>query len=161
MFLFIFLLVFVSVIWLITYLNNQNRKKQWSSVADTLGSRVIAQLERVKCETFYSGAKNGGQNFTHCHLYLTDDALVIFGYSKVLMIKQLRVPLVLTRNSSFYAFVSPYSQLIKPKKINLNSFNGDIYIEFEQPGLIRTNVEIRLKEISSDLKNRLEFLNTI
>lgn len=161
MFVFIFPLVFIIVIGLINYLINQDRSKQWSSIVNTLGNRVIIQLDDVECEAFSSGGKNGGYYFTRCDLYITEDALVIFGYSKTLMMRTLDRPLILTSNSSFYSFSPPYPQLVKPKKLNLNSFNRDIYIEFEQPGIIQTNVEIRLKDISDDVKNELEFLNTI
>ena len=153
--------MFVGVVTLIIYTKNQSLKKQYANIVDALGERIIIHLEHVKCETFSSGAKNGGYYFSQCDLYVTENALVILGYSRVLSFKQLSVPLVLTTDSSFHFVRFPYARLIKPKKINLNSFNGDIYIEFESPGFIKTNVEIRLQGISDQVKNKLEFLNTI
>lgn len=134
---------------------------QYANIIEALAERIIIQLNQVKCETFSSGAKNGGYYFSQCDLYITEDALVILGYSRFISFKQLSVPLVLTTDLLFHFVKFPYARFIKPKKINLNSFNGDIYIEFENPGFIKTNVEIRLSGISDQVKNKLEFLNKI
>ena len=58
-------------------------------------------------------------------------------------------------------FKLSHAKIIIPKKLNLNSFNGDIYIDFVNPGFINTNVEIRLKQISDQVKGDLEFLNSL
>lgn len=151
----IILLIFAGVVALFVYLSNKAFEKKYIHIADTLRDELIVKLEQVKCETFCSGAKNGGYYFTHCDLLITEDAMIILGYSRFLSFKRLSVPLVLTTNPSFYFFRFPYAKLIQPKKINLNSFNGDIYIEFVNPGFIDTNVEIRLKDIPEEVKDKV------
>lgn len=153
--------IFAGVFVLTVYLSNRGLQKQYTQIADALSDQVIVKLEQVKCETFCSGAKYGGYYFTGCNLLITADALVILGYSRFMSFKRLAVPLVLTTNPSFFLFRFPYAKLIKPKKLNLNSFNGDVYIEFVNPGFINTNVELRLKGLSEEVKDKLEFCNAI
>ncbi|WP_143166654.1 hypothetical protein [Pedobacter caeni] len=153
--------MFFGIALLIIYLTNINRNKNYILSVDVLAGLKAIHLDYVKCETFSSGRKGNGYYFSRCELFITEDALVIFGLGRIKWLRQLTGPLILTSNSAAYAFKLPGAKLIKPKNINLNSFGGDIYIEFVQPGFIDTNVEFRLEGISDEHKKRLQFLNTI
>lgn len=146
---------------LITYLTNITRSKNYALSADVLAGLNAIHLDDVKCEAFSSGMKGKGYYFSRCELFITEDALVIFGLGRIKWFRQLSDPLILTINSAAYVFKLPGAKLITPKNINLNSFGGDIYIEFVQPGFIETNVEFRLKDISNEHKEHLQFLNII
>ncbi|RQO65226.1 hypothetical protein DBR43_30720 [Pedobacter sp. KBW06] len=156
----LFYVLFFGIVLLILYLRNKNRDKNYALSADVLAGLDAIHLDHVKCETFSSGMKGKGYYFSRCELFITEDALVIFGLGRIKWLRQLSDPLILTSNSAGYVFKLPGAKLIKPKTINLNSFGGDIYIEFVQPGFIGTNVEFRLKGISTAHKERLQFLNT-
>lgn len=157
----IFYALFFGLVLFIIYLRNVNRNKNYTSSVDVLAGLNAIHLDHVKCETFSSGMKGKGYYFSRCELFITEDALVIFGLGRIKWLRQLTDPLVLTSNSASYVFKLPGAKLIKSKNINLDSFGGDIYIEFVQPGFINTNVEFRLKGISNEHKECLQFLKTI
>jgi len=157
----IFYALFFGIALLVIYLRNIDRNKNYVLSVEVLAGLNAMHLENVKCEAFSSGMKGKGYYFSRCELFITGDALVIFGLGRIKWLRQLTDPLILTTNSAAYGFKLPGAKLIKPKNINLHSFGGDIYIEFVQPGFIDTNVEFRLKGISNEQKERLQFLDTI
>ena len=161
MYIVMFYAVFFGTVLLVLYLRNINRGKNYALSADVLAGLNAIHLDQVKCETFSSGMKGKGYHFSRCELFITEDALVIFGLGRIKWFRQLSDPLILTSNSASYLFKLPGAKLIKPKNINLNSFGEDIYIGFILPGFIDTNVEFRLKDISNEHKERLQFLNII
>lgn len=113
-------------------------------------------LLNVACSAFNSGAKGGGFNFNRCDLYLIPNALVILGYTNIGPFKHLSPPIILTAEKEVYPTSFVYAKVIKPKKINLNSYHGEVYIEFEVKTWMTTNVEIRLKGISNENKETLK-----
>lgn len=155
---FFFLVIFGAVL-LVNYFKNISRNKNYSITNEMLSTLTVLHLQDIKCETFCSGAKGRGYYFSYCELFVTEDALIIFGTGRFKWFRQLTVPLILTSNPKAYLLKLPGAKLIVPKNLNLNSFNGDIYIEFVEPGFINTHLEFRLKNISAEIKERLLFLN--
>ncbi|MES2454253.1 MAG: hypothetical protein V4594_01880 [Bacteroidota bacterium] len=154
-------IIFLGAILLFIYFQSKSSNKNYAVSAAVLAELNALHLQNVKCETFSSGMKGRGYYFSRCELFITKDALVIFGKQKMFWINKFTDPLVFTTRAQEYFFKLPGAKLIQPKNLNLNSFGGDIYIEFVVPGLINTNVEFRLIGISDEVKAQLEFLNTL
>lgn len=125
-------------------------------VTDRLGNLVNANLEQVKCDNFRSGLAVQGYVFGYANLLLTENALFIFGYSRFLSFQQHYPLLIITKDTYQYVSSFPGIRIINPDKVNLHSFNEDIYIEFYLPGIIGTHIEMRFKDITD--KSNFSFL---
>ncbi len=119
--------------------------------------KLIAKKENVKCNTMTSGRKNIGFLYRKADLYFMNDALIIAGYFNFMQRKVYRSLLIATKSLEFYKenFVNT-DEIIVPKKLNLNSFNDDVYIEFGESSFTSTNVEIRLKNLTKEEKMKIK-----
>jgi len=149
---------FVAGIVALTIYNTKQNKRKQEILISTFGNSFLFNKKFVRADVFTSGRKNTSLIFNACHIYTTDDALLIFGYKDLGIFTIEIVPLILTNNPQKYYYLSGSATIIKPKKFNLNSFNSDVYIEYGESGWQTTNVEIRLIKLTPEEKQHLLFL---
>jgi hypothetical protein len=152
----LFLSIFILFIYLVIRNNNNNdQQRNFSLIKVNLPGAVILDLPQVECDTFNAGAKGNRFHFSSCDLLLIKDAIIILSCSLRNVFKQLIQPIILTKEVAKYNQVFPFAFAVNPNKLNLNSFNKEIYIEFEVRELITTYIEIRLKGISEENKEKI------
>ena len=116
--------------------------------------KLNLELNEVKCETYISGAKNTNFLFRRADLKFFEEYFLVIGYVQFRKYKFYKTAIIFTNkkiiNSNLKAAI-----FIKPKKINLNSFNKDVYIEFGKSKITDTNVEIRIKNLTEEQKKMI------
>ena len=141
--------IFFSAIALIIYLtqkaNHNNVIKQLENFYNKFDKEILHEKKSVKCETFTSGRKNSGYLFTKCDLIFLKNELVIIPFYTMGKYKIYKNFLILNDNS--------LTGIGKLKRLNLNSFGNDVYIEYGESSFTSTNVEIRLKNLTQEEKN--------
>ncbi|GIM61021.1 hypothetical protein ACF3OB_06870 [Capnocytophaga canis] len=143
--------------WIQNAIYDRTARKKLNKIKD-LGLKLNYTLYSVKCETFISGGGAGrGQHkyrFRLADLYFYENALVIAGYFKIGKYKSYKTVLFLSNDNKL--ILNRHNIEVKtPKKVNLNSFNSDVYIEFIISNFIETIVEIRLKHLSEEEKKQI------
>ncbi|WP_405230768.1 hypothetical protein [Capnocytophaga stomatis] len=87
-------------------------------------------------------------------MYFYENALVIAGYFKIGKYKSYKTVLFLSNDNNL--ILNRHNIEVKTaKKVNLSSFNNDVYIEFIIPSFIEKSVEIRLKHLSEEEKKQI------
>ena len=119
--------------------------------------KLIAKKENVRCSTMTSGRKKIDSLYRKADLYFMNDALIIAGYYNFLQRKIYRSLLIATQELEFYKDnFENADEVIIPKKLNLNSSNNDVYIEFGESSFTSTNVEIRIKNLTDEEKMQIK-----
>ena len=119
--------------------------------------KLIAKKENVRCSTMTSGRKKIDSLYRKADLYFMNDALIIAGYYNFLQRKIYKNLLIATQELEFYKDnFENADEIIIPKKLNLNSFNNDVYIEFGESSFTSTNVEIRIKNLTNEEKMQIK-----
>ena len=91
------------------------------------------------------GLKNRDYLFNRCDLYLVKDALIILGFTKNSLIKQLSLPIILTSEQSKFSNRFPFAYV---KPINRINFEENIVkINFGEKGITKTEVVLKLKSL--------------
>jgi len=145
----LFLITFLCICLLVVKLNNKKKKQLYNNIiANTKGDLVMI-LNQINCESSTLGLKNRDYIFNKADVYILPDALILFGYWQNIFFKQLSVPIILTNHLEKYLFNYGVSKIVNPDKMNLNSFNGDVYFSFGEAGFFSTSVDIRLKGLSA------------
>ncbi|WP_296150379.1 hypothetical protein [uncultured Flavobacterium sp.] len=143
--------VFFAVILFIKFTVNK-------SILKILTISVEPNYEKsnVKCETYASGARDNGYAFRKCDLKFFDDAFFIIGFMKIGRFKFYKRIFIITQNDISYYKKFAGAKVFNPKKINLNSFNKDVFIECGESSFFKTNYEIRLKDLTDEEKNYIK-----
>lgn len=146
------ILIFFLVVFLFFYMNTKRRnneiEKKIAFNDDLLSDQIVARKNFVKCETYTSGRKTSAYRFNTCDLIFLKDSFVIIGYDDF------------GNSKNFTNYLKFTNGLVndrdKLKKINLNSFGNDVYIEFGESSFSSTNVEIRLKNLTEEEKKLIK-----
>lgn len=151
LYIFVFILFFILIYLDRSYAHRIVRKE--IKKLEKTQNKVIYQKFNVKCSTFTVGRKSLGFHYKNADLYFNTDAFIIVGYYYLFSKKIYRSFLILTHHLDYYkAIFSKADEVTIPKKINLNSSKGEVYIEFGEASFTSTNVSIRLKNISETEK---------
>lgn len=148
----------VALVLYVIYKKHTNHKKQAELLLAGLGETVVKSMYKLACETVTSGLKNRDFLFSNCDLHLTRDAVILVGYTRTGFTCLFSTPIILTYNIQAYAAQYPFVHVVKPEKVNPYSFNNEVYITFGNSGFATTNVEIRLKGVTDDIKRELDKL---
>ena len=149
---------FLVLVVLLGYIKESEARHQVNQIKQRFSDRVLLQVLGAKSATFSSGAKGAGVHFSTCDLFITSDAWIVIGYSKIFSFTTFASPVVLSTNHLTCHCLRPFAIVAPPKKINIRSFDAEIYIEFTRPTWITTTIEFRLKGISEDDKLKMEAL---
>ena len=79
--------------------------------------------------------------------------LLIIGFVKLGKFKLYKRVYIITQNEIAYSKKFIGAKVFKPKKINLNSFNNDIFIECGESSFTTTSYDFRLKNLSDGEKS--------
>lgn len=121
-----------------------NISKKIKFIREKYYSEILLEKTDVSCESNTFGLKNEKYIFKKCDLIIFNKTFAIIPFYKIGN-KKVFTTLIFVENN----FVLGHGEL---KRLNLNSFDGDVYIEFGESGLTSTNVAIRLKHLSPEEK---------
>ena len=154
-FVLIYFVVFFGIALFIKYSISNSVKNQFKNLEE-IKSKLILEKYNVRSENITIGLRNTQFLFRKAELKFLDDAFFIFGYSKVFKYKFYSCLIILTHNENYYRKLFKGAKIVIPKKVNLNSFDKDVYIEFGEAGFTTTSVEIRLKGLSDQEKEKIK-----
>ena len=129
-----------------------------NSILKILKIKIDAIYEKsdVKCETYASGARDDGYAFRRCDLKFLDDALFVIGFVKLGKFKFYKRVYIITQNEIAYSKKFIDAKVFNPKKINLNSFNKDVFIECGESSFTTTSYDIILKNLTDYEKSLIK-----
>ena len=137
---------FFTLMFFIIKSANKNREKQYETLIESLKPETELYIEQTKSSTMTSGLKNRDFLFNRCDLYLTKNAIVILGFTKDSFLKQLSLPIILTKELNEFSNRFPFAYV---KKINKLKFeNNIIKINFGEIGITKTAVQIKLNSLN-------------
>ncbi|HEX8561952.1 MAG TPA: hypothetical protein VF676_03125 [Flavobacterium sp.] len=122
-----------------------------------LGDKILGEKLCVQCEVNTVGLRDRSFIFERADLLFLNDALILIGYYHFFKRKIYKPLIVLSQEKVFYRKSLPGARVFVIKNFNLNSFNGDVYLEFGEASFTKTNVEIRLKHLSEEEKRLIHF----
>ena len=117
---------------------------------------ILKEVKNIKSFTFVTGRRNSIFRFRGVDLVMLDDAFFIFGFNSLGSLKFYKCLIILTENKKVYRSHFSTAQIPEMFKFNLNSFNNDVYIEFNEKSQFYSNVEIRLEKLTQEEK---QFIN--
>ncbi len=140
----VFLLTFVLLVFFSYKNSHKDALKQISFIREKYHDKILLEKSDVHCETSTSGLKNGKYLFTKCDLIFLENALAIIASRKIGKLK-LYSNLIFVENNIALGHGAI-------KRFNLNSFHGNVYIEFGESGFTSTNVTVQLKNLTLEEK---------
>lgn len=152
-----FVIIFFSTFYgFIFFLQSQNSKVVKKEITKIKNLNLILNLslQSVKCKTFTSGAPDSKYSFKSADLYFYKNAFLIVGYFKIRKYKFYKTAIFLSNDNELKN--KQNIRVIVPKKINLNSFNKEVYIEFGESSFSETNVEVHLKNLNEEQKKLIQ-----
>lgn len=136
----LFLLLFFAI-----RSGNRSRARQYEILTDAIASETTTVIHQARSSTVTSGLKNRNYLFRKCDLYATPDALIVLGYDKNSFIKQLSLPIILTKAAAHYQARFPFALVHRPQEI---SFEDQLVrIRFGESGILKTEVYLKLKQL--------------
>lgn len=145
-------MIFLILIYLDRLSSHRTVRKEILKL-NKIQDKIRSEKFNIKCSTFTIGRKNLGFHYRNADLYFSEDAFIIVGYYYLFSKKIYRSFLILTTHPDYYkAIFNQADEVTVPKQLNMNSSNGEVYIEFGQASFTSTNVSIRLKNLSEDEK---------
>ncbi|MCJ8153361.1 hypothetical protein MKJ01_06245 [Chryseobacterium sp. SSA4.19] len=148
-----YLVIFIfTIFFLIIYLDRSYSDKIVRKELQKLvkiNNKICFKKFNVKCSNFTSGRKNLGFHYRKADLYFVEDAFIIVGFYTIFTKKIYRSILILTSELEFYrSTFNKADEVTIPNRLNTDSLNKDVYIEFGQSSFTSTNVSIHLKNLS-------------
>lgn len=118
----------------------------------------LLKKENVITETFTVGLRNSRYHFRKSDLYFFENAFVIVGFYKIFKIKVYSCIILISNKEEFTSDESLHNILIKNlKKFNNQSSNNSVYVEFGEASFTSTNISVRLKNLSEQEKQAINF----
>lgn len=156
-YLFIFaLLIFFLIIYLDRSYAHKTVVKELNKLKN-LKSRIKLEKFDIKCSNFTSGRKNLGFHYRKADLFFLEDAFIVAGFYKIFSLKVYRSIAVFTKDiEKFKSIFNKADEIVTPDRLNLNSTNREVYIEFGKASFTSTNVSIRLKNLSEEEKQLIK-----
>lgn len=134
-------------------INSKVVKKEITKIQN-LNLNLNLNLQSIRCKTFTSGELNSIYLFKLADLYFYENAFLIVGYFKIGKYKLYKTAILLSNDNELIN--NPYVTVTVPKKTNLHSFNKDVYIEFGESSLSKTNVEVLIKNLNEEQKKLIK-----
>jgi hypothetical protein len=139
---------FFALFFLIYFLSFKHRNRQIAQQISFIRVKhaedLLVEKQDVKCQTSTLGLKNQAFIFNKCNLLFLKNAFVIIGFRKI-MKRKIYCSLFFIERNTVLGF-GPV------KRFNVNSFNGEVYIEFGEATFKTTNVTLQLKELTAEYK---------
>lgn len=153
---FIVATIFIAII--VTIISSSHYKKRQGETLRLLQGRILFLKENVKCESFKSGGSTSSFRFNRCNIYILEDAIFIAGYVTLFTSKSYNSSVLLTNNPDKYFPLSFHTIVEKPNKVNPNSFNNAVYIDFGESAWNKMNISLRLFGLTEEDK---QFFNRL
>lgn len=157
-----FLLFLGTFIFIPIWFTHKNIERQLNN-AKNIPFQLLLKKEKVKTENSVGGYTKTNRTFLfkYADLYFYENAFIIAGYKSFFGIKLYQHIIILTLSEQQYQNYFPYETTITlPKRFNPNSFNGDVYIEFNNLKITAHYSIIRLKGLSNEEKEKISYLRT-
>lgn len=133
-------------------LNHDQATKQLKTFREKFKTKITYEKKSVKAKTYTIGRKNSTYRFRKCDLIFFENGLAIVPFYNIGKYKCYSNFLLISDNLMIGED--------KLKKIDLNASGNDVRIEFGEPSFFTTNVEIRLKNLTSDEKNLIKIVES-
>ena len=146
--------VFFILIFFIIKSSNKNRETQYESLIESLKTETELYVEQTKSATVTMGLNNRDFLFNHCDLYLTKNAIIILGFTKNSLFKQLSLPIILTAELSEFSNRFPFAYVKKTNKISFE--NNIVKINFGEKGITKTEVVLKFNSLNENEKNKMK-----
>lgn len=147
---------FIFVVFIVIRSANKSRKEQYEKLIEGLKTETEFFIEQTKSSTMTIGLNNREFLFNRCDLYLTKNAIIILGFTKDSIFKQLSLPIILTGELNEFSDRFPFAYVKKANKI---SFEDNIVkINFREKGITKTEVILKLYSLNDNEKNKIEQL---
>lgn len=149
------------IFFLFSYLQNMHNLKSKREILEEIGDFIKISLKDCIVESSTLGAKNSAFLINKADIYFSEDAIFIFGYSSTFSLKSYSCPIILTNELASTKSQFKKAIVKKPIKINLHSFDKDIYLEFGEANWPSTNVSWRIKGIEEHIKSKIQELDLL
>ena len=153
-------IVIISAILLFFYFGTKSSNKaienQYKFIAESLKDEIELYIEQTKSSTMTIGLGNQNFLFNRCDLYLTQNALIIFGFTKNSFFKQLSFPIIITKDLEEFSNRFPFAYVRKANEVSFK--NSIVAISFGEKGITKTEVALKLKSLDSSEINKLKEL---
>ncbi|MEC5164556.1 hypothetical protein RCH18_000272 [Flavobacterium sp. PL11] len=150
--------IFLTLVVLFIRNTNNSLEKEYDIIIESLNDNLKLFIEQAKCSNTTLGINNRGYLFKNCDLYLTNDALIIFGYTKDSFFKQLSKPIILTKEITKYKNKFSFAIVKYFENIVYNPNDKYIYIKFGEVGLTETFVKFKIEICSESDKNNIKLI---
>jgi hypothetical protein len=141
---------------LISRFSTKKREREYKDIIEKLKGEIEMYIEQTESFTLVSGINNRNFQFNRCDLYITEQAIIVLGFTKDSFIKDLSAPIILTSQIASFSRRFPYAYV---KKINTIDFrNNCIQINFGEKGFAETEVDLDLNSLSDIEKNKIKQL---
>ncbi|WP_155845830.1 hypothetical protein [Chryseobacterium gregarium] len=145
-------IIFFIIIYLDRSYSDKIVRKELQKLVE-IHSKICLEKFNVKCSNFTSGRKNLGFHYRKADLYFIEDAFIIVGFYTLCTKKIYRSMLILTNEmESYKSIFDRADEITAPNQLNINSSNGEVYIDFGKSSFTSTNVSIHLKNLSDSEK---------
>lgn len=142
----------VCLMVIVNIISSYYYKKKQFRLLNLFGNNYIFKKETIKCEVYKSGAKKSGYRFNRCNLYVLDSGLLLTGSLNIMGIIMYSSSVIISKSPEKYLQYYGLAEIVKPDKINPDSFGGSVYIEFGEGSWTTTNINIILNGLSDDEK---------
>ncbi|OYU66165.1 MAG: hypothetical protein CFE22_10595 [Cytophagaceae bacterium BCCC1] len=146
------------IFFLFSFLQNKHNLKSKIEIIGEIENFVKIKLKNCNVESSTLGAKNSAFLINKADIYFSEDSIFIFGYSPTFSSKSYSCPIILTNDFDEVSLRFRKAIVKKPLRINLNSYNKDIFIEFGDAIWLSTNVSLRIKGIDEEIKSKIQEL---
>lgn len=150
--------VFLTLVILFIRNSNNSLEKEYNIIIKSLNDNFKLHIDQAKCSNTTFGINKRDYLFKNCDLHLTNDALIIFGYTKNSFFKQLSKPIILTKNINKYKTTFSFAIVKNFENIVYNSDDKYIYVKFGEVGLTETLVKFKIEISSESDKNKMKLI---
>ena len=150
------ILPFFILIVYIFISSHKERQNQYEILIENLKAETELYVEQTKTSTMTIGLNNRNFLFNRCDLYLTENAMIILGFTKDSFFKQLSLPIILTTELREFSNRFPFAYV---KKVNKISFENNIVkINFGEKGITKTEVVLKFNSLNEIEKTKIKEL---
>ena len=150
--------VFLTLVILFIRNSNNSLEKEYNLIVEGLNDNVKLFIEQARCSNSTFGINNRNYLFKNCDLHLTNDALIIFGYTKKSFFKQLSKPIILTKEISKYKTYFPFAIVANLEDIVYSSSDKYVFVKFGEVGLTKTRVKFKIEISSESDKDKMKLI---
>ena len=153
----LFLLISFAILLIVVFYRQRtkNIKATILEIERFLADKTEKEILDVKCVTSVLHGRNTNFLFNRADLYYTTDTFFICGYNKILNFRIEKCVIVVSRNVSEIKSFFPKANFLIVKRLNIDSDNNEVFIEFYDEDFKDVITQIRLKGLTIEERNKI------